>query len=401
MNYRESVDWLFQQFPAWHLQGAAAYKPGLENVEALAAQFGNPERSLAFVHVAGTNGKGSVSSMLASVFMEDGKKTGLFTSPHLFDFRERIRVNGITVPEQYVVDFCEKIRQTDLAVKPSFFEITWIMALCYFRDQQCEIVIAETGLGGRLDATNIVSPVLSVITNIGLDHTAILGNTRAEIASEKAGIIKPRIPVVLGESDAEIFGAISQKANDCNSELIVVAQPGTGNYVERNRQTVRTACLQLLKTRLLKSEKSIRAGIAHVSRNTGLKGRMQQVGTNPLIIADAAHNPDGIEQLLKSVGELEHSSLHIVYGTSSDKDFSAIVGLFPSDAQLYVTTFSNPRSATTDQLREVFGPKARYFQNAGEAFEQAKKDAGPQDLVLITGSFFLLQEFEDLLSTSA
>jgi len=401
MTYSETIVWLFQQFPAYHLQGVSAYKPSLDNIEALSAAFGHPERSLRFVHIAGTNGKGSTSNMLASILQESGEKTGLFTSPHLYDFTERIRINGIPVEEQFVIRFCEDVRRLELAIDPSFFEITWLMALCWFRDQHCTIVVAETGLGGRLDATNIVFPLVSVITNISLDHTAILGNTRALIAAEKAGIIKQAVPVVLGEYDEEILPVIERIASEKKAPIHKATEPaffpeGIIGYQKENFTTV-YAALTVLNgyPEFQLSEEHIRNGIQHLRKNTGFTGRLEILGTDPLIMLDCAHNVAGIKKTLESISDTIKGELHIVYGTSSDKELGEIANALPKNARYYFTQFSNPRSATTVQLQEAFSDissEARFFEEALTALTAAKTAARTSDTILIFGSFFLVSD---------
>lgn len=403
MNYQETIDWLFAQFPAYHIQGVSAYKPGLENVTELAELFGNPHRKLRFIHVAGTNGKGSVSNMLASVMMESGEKTGLFTSPHIFDFTERIRINGEQINEGYVVDFCKKVRSFDLPVKPSFFEITWLMALCYFRDEGCTMVVAETGLGGRLDATNIVEPELSVITNIGLDHTNILGTTRKAIAFEKAGIIKRETPVVLGQFDPEILTVFEERASEENAEIVLASPPLSfpatiHGYQQENYATVATAVETLNRKGFSITTAQLGQGMEHLRQNTGFFGRMEVIGDKPKIILDCAHNADGIRKLLEHVNG---SRLRIVYGTSSDKDMTAIAALLPRNADYFFTVFSNPRSADIAQLRQHFGNTGKtrdFFENSLEALAAAKNSANEEDTILIFGSFFLAHDFFDFFS---
>ena len=398
MTYSETIVWLFEQFPAYHLQGVSAYKPSLENIEQLSAAFGHPERSLRFVHIAGTNGKGSTSNMLASILTESGETTGLFTSPHIYDFTERIRVNGIPVDEQFVIDFCAQVRSLELSIEPSFFEITWLMALCCFREKGCSIVVAETGLGGRLDATNIITPLVSVITNISLDHVAILGNTRPVIAAEKAGIIKPGVPVVLGEYDEETFPVFERFATTNTTtirraEALSAFPAGVIGYQKENFATVAATIAELRKQGLAIPEEAVHAGVRHLRKNTGFAGRMEIMGRDPLVILDCAHNVAGITKTLQGVSELIEGKLHIVYGTSSDKDLAEIAAVFPEGVPCYFTEFSNPRSASADQLRTAFGERngnARFFKDASEALKAAKEDAEKEDTVLVFGSFFMV-----------
>lgn len=403
MTYEATITWLFEQFPAYHLQGVSAYKPSLDNIRTLAAAFGNPEKKLRFIHVAGTNGKGSTSNMLASILTESGEQTGLFTSPHIHDFRERIRINGECISEQFVIDFCAEVRQRTWEIQPSFFEITWLMALCYFRDCECSVVVAETGLGGRLDATNIITPLVSVITNISLDHTAILGNTRQEIAREKAGIIKENIPTVLGEPDQEILPVFEEIAKTNNSNLILPEKPefvpdAIFGYQRINYQTVYTTIQQLRLLEFSISNETVERGINKLRQNTGFIGRLEQVRQEPLVILDVAHNPAGIRQTISSIREKLQGTLHIVYGTSSDKNISEIASELPSDARYYITTFQNPRSATLPQLTEVFTNRyanVNFFENSFEAYKAAELIANKTDTILITGSFFLISDFFD------
>ena len=406
MTYDETIDWLFQQFPAYHIQGVSAYKPSLDNIKALSAAFGNPERSLRFVHIAGTNGKGSVSNMLASMLTQSGERTGLFTSPHIHDFTERIRVNGETVSEEFVIEFCRQVRKLKLDLEPSFFEITWLMALCRFREQQCTVVVAETGLGGRLDATNIIMPVVSVITNISLDHTNILGNTRPLIAAEKAGIIKPGIPVVLGETDPETFPVFESFASQnhstiCQADSTISYPKEIIGYQKENFATVARTLDILNNSGFRISPENVQRGIQNLRANTGFMGRMEIVGQHPLIIIDCAHNVAGIEKTLAGIRELIRGKLHIVYGTSSDKNLEDIATVLPAEATYYFTTFTNPRSAGSGQLNAVFAnrfPESAFFTNAVEAFDSAKQASGENDTILIFGSFFLIHEFYDLIS---
>lgn len=403
MNYSQTIEWLFQQFPAYHHLGAQAYNPGLKNIEELSAFFGNPEKQLRFIHVGGTNGKGSVSNMLASILTECNEKVGLFTSPHLFDFTERIRINGIPVEEQFVIDFCEKVRNHHWNIQPSFFEITWMMALEYFSQNQCTIVVAEVGLGGRLDATNIITPFVSVITNIGLDHVQILGNTRAEIAAEKAGIIKTGVPVVLGEIDDETF-PVFQEAIIKNNTEIVIPDPGTPipkeiiGYQTGNYRIVSKVCDLLLKQGFACDRETREKGIRNLKSNTGFFGRMEIISEKPLIIADCAHNAEGISALMNAVSSLNKGQLHCIYSTSSDKDLDSILKILPPEAHFYFTTFSNPRSITLENLREKTGQtfkNAIFFQFSSDALKSAQDSANKEDTILIFGSFFLIHDFFD------
>lgn len=401
MNYSETIDWLFQQFPAYHNLGAQAYNPGLKNIEELSAFFGNPETELRFIHVGGTNGKGSVSNMLASILTESSEKVGLFTSPHLFDFRERIRINGIPVDEQFVIEFCEKVRNHSWNIEPSFFEITWMMALSFFRQNNCSLVIAEVGLGGRLDATNIIRPLISVITNIGLDHVNILGETREKIAFEKAGIIKQGIPVVLGEVDPETFPVFESVSKALHASILLpdtdISLPdGIIGYQTGNYHIVSAVCDYLQEKGFSCDQETREKGIRNLKSNTGFFGRMEVIAQAPLTIVDCAHNAEGIHALIHSVEALNQGTLHCIYGTSSDKDLDAILDEFPENAHFYFTTFSNPRSTKLEDLKEKAGSRVekKYFFNSPlTAYKQAQESANKADTILIFGSFFLVHDF--------
>lgn len=400
-TYQEAIDWLFEQFPAYQKVGVSAYKPDLDNILSLCAQLQIDFHSLKCIHVAGTNGKGSTSNMLASIFTQKGYRTGLFTSPHITDFRERIRVNGIEIPEQHVVDFCLEIQQMKLEVAPSFFEITWALALRYFLAENCDYCIIETGLGGRLDATNILSPILSIITNIGLDHVAILGNSLAKIAFEKAGIIKSKTPVVIGETLPESKPVFLEKAKYMQAPIFwaekskwnVEFQFPENSYQWINERTVRTA-IEVLDLNF--TDEDIRLGIQNLHQNTGFRGRFEILHTSPLTVLDVAHNLDGIRQVLKTILPMNQGNMHIVYGTSSDKDLEQIISIFPSDAQFYFTPFTNERSAKLENLKQISHQlqlQAQFFTHVKEAYSAAQHAANKKDTILITGSFFLISDF--------
>lgn len=400
-TYQEAIDWLFEQFPAYQKVGVSAYKPDLDNILSLCAQLQIDFHSLKCIHVAGTNGKGSTSNMLASIFTQKGFRTGLFTSPHITDFRERIRVNGIEIPEQQVVDFCLEIQQLKLEVAPSFFEITWALALRYFLAENCDYCIIETGLGGRLDATNILSPILSIITNIGLDHVAILGDSLEKIAFEKAGIIKSKTPVVIGETLPESKAVFLEKAKQMQAPIFwaeaskfnVPFHFPENSYQWINERTVRTA-IEVLDLNF--TEEDIRLGIQNLHENTGFRGRFEILQTSPLTVLDVAHNVDGIRQVLKTILPMNQGNMHIVYGTSSDKDLTQIISLFPSDAQFYLTPFTNERSAKLEDLKQISHQlqlQSQFFTHVKEAYTAAQHAANKKDTILITGSFFLISDF--------
>ena len=403
-TYEESINWLFEQFPAYQKIGAVAYKPDLSNTLSLCKQLNIDFNQLQYVHVAGTNGKGSTSNMIASICMEKGLKTGLFTSPHIHDFRERIIVDGIQISEERVVSFCQQIRNLTLEVSPSFFEITWALTLSHFIESKCDICVIETGLGGRLDSTNIISPILSIITNIGMDHVAILGDTLEKIAFEKAGIIKPKIPVVIGETLPETISVFETSAKTQNSTVFWAEKEEftntfhfpTESYQWKNERSVRTSMRALNTIGFDFSESEIKNGIKNTKKNTGFRGRFEIIAHDPLTIVDVAHNVDGIKQLLQTLKPKVSGQLHIVYGTSSDKDLDSILSLFPKDAKFYLTEFSSERSAKIADLRksaETIGLNATYFLKMKEAVEKAQQSANKIDTILITGSFFLISDF--------
>jgi len=400
-SYEEACDWLFSQFPAYHNLGAQAYNPGLKNTEELLSFFGNPHEQLRFVHVAGTNGKGSVSSMITSVLVESGETVGCFTSPHILDFSERIRVNGIPVHQQFVLDFCNRVNAHIWNVQPSFFEITWVMALVYFQEQNCSVVVAEVGLGGRLDATNVITPLLSIITNISLDHTNILGNTRAMIAAEKGGIIKPGVPVILGENDPETRPVFEQLAAEKEARILEPDRDSTIpsdiiGYQIGNFQIVRTAINYLHSIGFNCGQQELIGGMFHLRENTGFFGRLEVLGKDPLIILDCAHNEAGLKALFFSLPKT-NGTLHIVYGTSSDKDLSAIQTVLPTKAVYHFCEFSNPRSASLESLKSSFGNfsaiQQHFFSSVEAAFLSAQTIANKEDTIIICGSFFLAHDF--------
>lgn len=407
MTYQETIDWLFQQFPSYQNIGAKAYKPDLYNVEKLCAILNNPQKDIKTIHIAGTNGKGSTCSYIASYLTEQDYKVGLFTSPHLQRFTERIRINGQEVSEAFVVDFVAKIKSENLDYSPSFFEISFVMALEYFKREKVDYAVIETGLGGRLDATNIISPILSVITNIGLEHTNFLGNTIKEIAAEKGGIIKQNTPVVLGTDNASVVEVIEQIAEDKNAELYFSSEdietPDSilASYLKENYRTAHKAIEVLIQRALIQDNTkgiSFKQAIKNLTQNTGLKGRMDIVQNSPRIILDAAHNMDGIAKLLSNFDKEE---LLIVYGSSNDKDFERIFPLFPKNARFFFTQFSNMRSAKIEDLKSLslkHELNAHFFEKVSQALTQAQNAANQEDTILCFGSFFLLEDLYDIFS---
>lgn len=402
MNYCDTVDWLYEKLPMFQRIGASAYKKDLGNIESLTKQLGNPQKQYASVHIAGTNGKGSTSHMIASVLQEAGYKTGLTTSPHLKDFRERIRVNGELCLKEFVIDFIRQNKKLIEDMEASFFEVSIAMAFEYFANEKVDIAVVETGLGGRLDSTNIITPVLSVITNIGLDHTQFLGNTLPEIAGEKAGIIKQGIPVVIGEANEETKPVFIRKATETGSEIIFAEEREfrhydsdlKGIYQEKNRKTV-LASIEILQNSGYKiSEENICKGLMNVTKNTGLRGRWDILQENPLIIADTAHNVHGLTEIVKQISQTPYQNLHLVLGFVNDKDVDTILGLFPQNAYFYFSEPDIPRKLSVEELKKSV-PKnvnALFFDSIGEALENAKKNAAPNDLIYIGGSTFVVAE---------
>ena len=349
MNYQETTNWMFNQLPMYQLQGASAYKEDLTNIKLLATHLDNPQNRLKCIHVAGTNGKGSTSHMLASVLQEAGYKVGLYTSPHLKDFRERIKINGEEISEDFVCEFIAKHKDFFEANDMSFFEMSVGLAFDYFAFEKTDIAIIEVGLGGRLDATNIITPLVSVITNIDLDHTQFLGNTPALIAGEKAGIIKPNVPVVIGEYTNETQPVFLAKAEENKAPIYFAADLVTevfpsdliGDYQFHKKKTVQqTIAVLNSQNEFTVSDENLKAGLLKVVKNTGLQGRWQQLGENPKIICDTAHNKHGLEVVMNQIQKETFENLHIVLGVVNDKDLDSILPLFPKNAQYYYTKFT-------------------------------------------------------------
>lgn len=402
-TYQQTIDWLFTNLPMFQRVGASAMKADLTNITALCEYLGNPQDKFKSIHIAGTNGKGSTSHMLASVFQEAGYKTGLTTSPHLKDFRERIRVNGVMAEQDFVIDFVEKHEQKILSQKASFFEIAIAMAFEYFAQQQVDIAIIETGLGGRLDSTNIINPELSIITNIGLDHTQFLGDTLDKIASEKAGIIKQDIPVVIGETTQETKPVFTEVAQQKNSEIIFAEDnfyqdlPSDlqGTYQVKNRRTVINAIIQLKKQGWEISEDNIKNGLLNVVKNTNLRGRWDILGHNPLIVADTAHNPHGLVEVAKQINQQPYNQLHLVLGFVNDKDVTSILNFFPKMATYYFCEPDVPRKYEIDELYKIIPEDIKdkhFFDTVDKALTAAKNNAKENDLIYIGGSTFVVAE---------
>jgi dihydrofolate synthase/folylpolyglutamate synthase len=404
MNYQETTNWMFNQLPMYQLQGASAYKKDLTNVVLLADHLDNPQQKLKCIHVAGTNGKGSTSHMLASVLQEAGYKVGLYTSPHLKDFRERIKINGTEISEDFVCEFIGKHKSFFEENDMSFFEMSVGLAFDYFAKEKTDIAIIEVGLGGRLDATNIITPLVSVITNIGIDHVQFLGNTLESIATEKAGIIKPEIPVVVGEYTLETQPVFLAKALENKAEiyfasdLISETYPSDllGDYQTHNKKTV-SQTIKILneQTDFKVSTENIKSGLLRVVKNTGLLGRWQQLGENPKVICDTAHNKNGLEIVLKQIQKETFDRLHIVLGVVNDKELSEVLPLFPKNASYYFCKPNIPRGLDAALLQEKaleFGLKGNIYNSVTAAYTDSKKNASKDDFIYIGGSTFVVAE---------
>lgn len=415
MNYQETLDYMFSQLPMYHRIGAAAYKADIQPTIDMMEALGNPELKFKSIHVAGTNGKGSVSHFLASILQEAGYKVGLYTSPHLVDFRERIRINGEMIPQQEVVDFVERNRQLFAALKLSFFEMTVGMAFDYFAQEKVDIAVVEVGMGGRLDSTNVILPELSVITNIGLDHTQFLGDTLEKIAVEKAGIIKEGVPVVVGETQPETEPVFRRIAIEHFAPITFADQHYvvddisryteelTGEYQKKNIATVLEA-VEVLNScsRFTISNSQLQRGLSRVVTNTHLHGRWQTIGTDPLTICETAHNEPGIRAMMDKLKSMDFKQLHLVYGCVNDKDFRSILHLLVAQFtnsnfqfSFYFTQPSVPRRLPVADLQAAAGEmgiEGPGYGNVKEAIAAARKVAGHDDLVLVTGSIFLVAD---------
>ncbi|MDC7995934.1 bifunctional folylpolyglutamate synthase/dihydrofolate synthase [Altibacter sp. HG106] len=402
-NYSETIAWLFKQLPMYQRQGQVAYKADLSNTLALMDHLEHPHHSFKSVHVAGTNGKGSVSHMLASVLQEAGYKTGLYTSPHLKDFRERIKIDGAMITEDEVASFVQKHQHFFEDQALSFFEMTVGLAFDYFRKENVDIAIVEVGMGGRLDSTNVVVPEVSVITNIGLDHTQFLGSSIAAIAREKAGIIKEGVPVVIGEIHEQSEPVFQEIAEAKHAPLVFAEHtdwpnyelPLKGTYQKKNLKTV-LATLQSLRNQGWNiSEEHLQLGLQNVLLNTGLQGRWQVLGTAPTIICDTAHNREGLTYVLQQLAEEPYEQLHIVMGVVNDKDLDSILPLFPKAAHYYFATPDVPRGLPALQLQEIaqrFDLQGAVFESVAKALEAAKNAAHTTDLIFVGGSTFTVAE---------
>ena len=402
MNYKETTEWLFNQLPMYQTQGATAYKENLDNTLLLLQHIGNPDKNIKCIHVAGTNGKGSTSHLLASVYQEAGYKVGLYTSPHLKDFRERIKINGEEISETFVCEFVAKNKAFFEKHQLSFFEMTVGLAFEYFNFAKTDINIIEVGLGGRLDATNVITPLLSVITNIGLDHVQFLGDTLEKIAFEKAGIIKPNTPVVIGEYTAETKPVFENVATKNSAPIYFASDKNLpdypcelkGDYQIMNKKTVLTA-IQCLTDVFYIPEEISKKGFEKVVQNTGLLGRWQQIGTNPKTICDTAHNAHGLEVVMNQLKNEKYTSLHIVLGVVNDKDLDKILPLFPKKANYYYckpAIFRGLNQEILAQKATDYGLSGAAYNSVSEAYEAALKKASTTDFIYIGGSTFTVAE---------
>ncbi|MBP7368703.1 MAG: bifunctional folylpolyglutamate synthase/dihydrofolate synthase [Paludibacteraceae bacterium] len=421
MNYEQTLDYLYSRLPVFHQIGGSAYKPGLENTIRILSALHQPQNSFRSIHVAGTNGKGSVSHLLSSILQSAGYKTGLYTSPHLVDFGERIRVNGEMIDKQFVVDFVENHKSLIEEVQPSFFEITMAMAFDYFAKSGVDVAVIEVGLGGRLDSTNIIHPELSVITNISFDHEEFLGHTLPEIAAEKAGIIKSHTPVVIGEALSETKPVFIQKAREMNASIFfsencrqvfferyeenrmwVKTSNGksylvglTGNYQLKNIATVLTAVDQLRMTNFEITENSLKEGLEKVIEKTGLQGRWQIISSSPKIIADTGHNPGGIAFVSEQLKTQQYRTLRMVFGMANDKDIDTVLSLLPKNGVYYFTQAKIKRAFPSEDLLkkgQQAGLHGKSYSSIDEAIKTALNEAHEEDLIFIGGSNYVVGE---------
>ena len=429
MSYKEAVEYMNAQLPMFHRVGAAAYKANLDNTLALCSILGDPQNNFKCIHIAGTNGKGSVAHMISSILQQKGVRVGLYTSPHLKDFRERIRVNGKKISKAYVPSFISKHMEEFETLSPSFFELSVAMAFQYFREQHVHVAIVEVGMGGRLDSTNIITPLLSVITNISLDHMQFLGDTPVKIAQEKAGIIKPGVPILIGERQDAIDAVFKKQARQMKSEITFASDhfsvvkirnwgrkaihlnvdafkdeaifiknipcPLGGDYQMKNLVTVLGICDELNKQDFGITEEHIKKGIRYSAVRTGLKGRWQVLNLKPLTICDTGHNEAGILEVVSQIENVTYDKLHFVFGTVSDKDPGLILKHLPVKATYYFCKADIPRGMDADSLKlnaEEYKLKGKSFKSVEKAYEAAKLSAGPDDLIFVGGSTFVVGE---------
>lgn len=422
MNYNDTISWMFSQLPMFQRSGSQAYKADLGNTLVLDEHFSHPHRKFKTIHIGGTNGKGSVSSMLSSILQESGLKVGLYTSPHLKDFRERILVNGQMVEEDFVVEYISSNKDFFSEICPSFFEMTVSMAFAYFALMEVDVAVIEVGLGGRLDSTNIINPLFSVITNISFDHIALLGDSLELIAGEKAGIIKQNTPVVIGIRDDEYSFVFEDKAKSVNATISFASDswrvvrngsnyniylgdklfmqdletPLQGNYQLKNIATV-FECLRLIKTNSLFeiSDNDVRSGFSRVFANTFILGRWHKLSDSPFTICDTAHNEDGIKQIVSQLNECNYSKLHIVLGMVNDKDINNVMNLLPKDAEYYFCNADIPRAMAADEVSLIansYGLYGNVYASVMSAYKAAKDNASDDDMIYIGGSTFVVAE---------
>ena len=401
-QYQEAIDWLFVQIPSYQTDGKKAYKPGLENIIKLCELFGNPQEKLKMIHIGGTNGKGSTSNMLASVLQEAGYKIGLYNSPHLIDFTERIKINGENCDKQFVYHFIQKLRNLPKEITPSFFEFTTIMAFEYFYQQKVDYAIIEVGLGGRLDSTNIITPLISAITNVALDHQDLLGNTIEEITREKAGIIKANIPIISGTEDPIVFKIIKEKAAEQNSEFIDATLIDTniksdlkGNYQKKNIKVVLAIIKELQHLGVKILEKDIEEGLLQVHKNTNFIGRWFEFSQDPLIICDTAHNQAGLELVFAQLNSIKKTK-HIVLGFVAEKNIDEVLQILPTNSTFYFAKPTNNRGRHPKDYEDLLKKsKINYkiFDTVQNAYLFAKQQLKKEEMIFIGGSNFVVGEF--------
>lgn len=428
MNYQETLNYLYNSTPVFEHVGAVAYKEGLQNTLALDKHFNHPHTNFKTIHIAGTNGKGSCSHSLASILQEAGYKVGLYTSPHLVDFRERIRVNGQCISKERVVKFVKDERKFFEPLHPSFFELTTALAFKYFDEQKVDIAIIEVGLGGRLDCTNIISPILSIITNISFDHTQFLGDTLAKIAAEKAGIIKKSVPVIIGEANEETRPVFQSKANEVNSDIVFAEDNAivtssspivdggrrynlsnnstlvgelSGDYQERNMNTILCACNILKQMNIIKNDDIIAKGLTNICKNTGLLGRWQTIQNNPTVVCDTGHNVGGWNYLAPQIKRQQCNQLRIVFGMVDDKDINSVMYLLPKNAIYYWTQAESKRAIKAERVAEIaikHDLRGEIFDNVEVAYTKALQDSNKDDFVFVGGSSYIVADLLIFLS---
>lgn len=428
MNYQETLNYLYNSTPVFEHVGAVAYKEGLQNTLALDKHFNHPHTNFKTIHIAGTNGKGSCSHSLASILQEAGYKVGLYTSPHLVDFRERIRVNGQCISKERVVKFVKDERKFFEPLHPSFFELTTALDFKYFDEQKVDIAIIEVGLGGRLDCTNIISPILSIITNISFDHTQFLGDTLAKIAAEKAGIIKKGVPVIIGEANEETRPVFQSKANEVNSDIVFAEDNAivtssspivdggrrynlsnnstlvgelSGDYQERNMNTILCACNILKQMNIIKNDDIIAKGLTNICKNTGLLGRWQTIQNNPTVVCDTGHNVGGWNYLAPQIKRQQCNQLRIVFGMVDDKDINSVMYLLPKNAIYYWTQAESKRAIKAERVAEIaikHDLRGEIFDNVEVAYTKALQDSNKDDFVFVGGSSYIVADLLTFLS---